>query len=315
MKKLTILTAAAMAVTISTMPLTANAAEITSSQNGGVKVITMKGSNLSDLMQSLPDNLKNCFPQITLPECNLPGFPGIPERPDCPENKPGTPENPDTPDNPEGSPETPDQPDNGNPDNPGGSPETPDVPDQGTPETPGQPDNGNPGTPDLPESPDDGTPDNPDNTPGTPGNPGTPDTPDTDNPGTEEPDDSVSSFAAQVVHLVNQERAKNGLSPVTMEKNITAAAQVRAVEIQTSFSHTRPDGSSFSTALKEQNVSYRGSGENIAWGQRSPKEVMDGWMNSPGHRANILNEKFTSIGVGYVQNANGTNYWTQLFTY
>lgn len=74
-------------------------------------------------------------------------------------------------------------------------------------------------------------------------------------------------------------------------------AQVRAVETKTLFSHTRPDGSSFSTALKEQGVSYRGAGENIAWGQKTSEQVMEGWMNSAGHRANILNEKYTSLGV------------------
>ena len=90
---------------------------------------------------------------------------------------------------------------------------------------------------------------------------------------------------------------------------------MRAKETEVSFSHTRPNGSSFSSALKEQGVSYQGAGENIAWGQKSPEAVMQGWMNSDGHRANILNEKFTKIGVGYYQNSQGTNYWTQLFTY
>lgn len=123
------------------------------------------------------------------------------------------------------------------------------------------------------------------------------------------------SYAEQVVKLVNAERAKNGLSPLTLDYSIESAALVRAKEIQNSFSHTRPDGRNFSSALKEQGVSYIGSGENIAWGQHSPEEVMKGWMNSPGHRANILNSRFTKIGVGHFQNSKGTNYWTQLFTY
>ena len=97
--------------------------------------------------------------------------------------------------------------------------------------------------------------------------------------------------------------------------SVQAAAQIRAKEIETSFSHTRPDGSSFSTALTQQGVTYRGSGENIAWGQKTPEQVMNGWMNSDGHRANILNKNYTTIGVGLYQNASGTNYWTQLFTY
>ena len=124
-----------------------------------------------------------------------------------------------------------------------------------------------------------------------------------------------SAYINRIVELVNEERAKEGLSPVTLDTKVTAAAQVRAKEIVTSFSHTRPNGTSFSTALKEQNVSYRGSGENIAWGQKSPEAVMNAWMNSSGHRANILNKNFTTIGVGYYQTANGTNHWAQLFTY
>ena len=100
-----------------------------------------------------------------------------------------------------------------------------------------------------------------------------------------------------------------------VDTNVEAAAQVRAKEITQSFSHTRPNGSQFSTALQEQGASYRGAGENIAWGQKSPEAVMRAWMNSDGHRANILNAKFTKIGVGYYQDVNGTNYWTQLYTY
>lgn len=159
-------------------------------------------------------------------------------------------------------------------------------------------------------------------------NPGTPDAPETNTPDTSTPGDSdvnvpnqpgtdaeELTFAHQVVKLVNEERAKAGLSALTIDVNVEAAAQVRANEIKQSFSHTRPNGSQFSTALKEQGVSYRGAGENIAWGQKSPEAVMQAWMNSDGHRANILNAQFTKIGVGYYQDANGTNYWTQLFTY
>lgn len=121
------------------------------------------------------------------------------------------------------------------------------------------------------------------------------------------------SYVDRVVELVNQERAKGGLKPLTVNRSAEAAALVRAKETEKSFSHTRPNGSSFSTALTEQGVSYRTAGENIAWGQRSPEQVMQGWMNSAGHRANIMNPKFTSIGVGYYRSASGTNYWTQLF--
>lgn len=130
----------------------------------------------------------------------------------------------------------------------------------------------------------------------------------------EETPDSQHAFIQEVVNLVNEERAKEGLAPLTIDTKVQAAAQVRAKECEQLFSHTRPDGSSFATALKEQNVSYRSAGENIAWGQRSPEAVMEAWMNSSGHRANIMNPNFTTIGVGYYENANGTDYWCQLFT-
>lgn len=189
------------------------------------------------------------------------------------------------------------------------------------PELPGMGQPGNPDTPDdnqpeNPDTPDDNQPENPDTPDGSlPENPDTPDNNQPGNPSVPDNDTENADFVQQVVNLVNQERAKAGLSPVTADTSIQAAAQVRAKEIEKSFSHTRPDGSSFSTALTQQGVTYRGSGENIAWGQKTPEQVMNGWMNSEGHRANILNKNFTKIGVGYHQNASGTNYWTQLFTY
>lgn len=131
-----------------------------------------------------------------------------------------------------------------------------------------------------------------------------------DQPGT---DGSQDAFANEVVRLVNEERAKAGLPALTVDRGAASAAQVRAKEIERSFSHTRPDGSSFNSALTEAGVNFRGAGENIAYGQNSPEKVMEGWMNSSGHRANILNSSYTSIGVGHYQNASGVNYWTQLF--
>lgn len=122
------------------------------------------------------------------------------------------------------------------------------------------------------------------------------------------------SAIAEVVSLVNAERAKAGLAPLTLNSEISKAAETRAGEIQTSFSHTRPGGKSFSTVLTEAGISYRASGENIAYGQSTASKVMSDWMNSSGHRANILNSSFTQIGVGHVKNASGTDYWVQLFT-
>ena len=140
--------------------------------------------------------------------------------------------------------------------------------------------------------------------PDQPGNPAP------DQPGT---DGSQDAFANEVVRLVNEERAKAGLPALTVDRGAASAAQVRAKEIERSFSHTRPDGSSFNSARTEAGVNFRGAGENIAYGQNSPEKVMEGWMNSSGHRANILNSSYTSIGVGHYQNTSGVNYWTQLF--
>ena len=80
------------------------------------------------------------------------------------------------------------------------------------------------------------------------------------------------------------------------------------------FSHTSPTYGSPFDLMKKYGISYRTAGENIAMGQTSPSQVMNGWMNSEGHRANILNSSFTKIGVGVVQNASGRYYWTQHFT-
>lgn len=125
--------------------------------------------------------------------------------------------------------------------------------------------------------------------------------------------EAPSSFAAQVIKLINAERAKEGLKPLAYDAAIEKAALVRAKEIQTSFSHTRPNGTGFITAMQETGVTYRRAGENIAWGQRTPEEVVKVWMNSPSHRANIMNANYGRIGVGHLTNAGGTSYWVQLF--
>ena len=135
-----------------------------------------------------------------------------------------------------------------------------------------------------------------------------------ENGSTDAEQEAAKSFVEQVVSLVNVERAKVGLPALTMSEDLNKAAQIRAKETVQSFSHTRPNGSSFSSVLKENGISYRGAGENIAWGQRTPEAVVKAWMNSEGHRANILNKNFTAIGVGYYLNGS-TPYWAQLFTY
>lgn len=123
----------------------------------------------------------------------------------------------------------------------------------------------------------------------------------------------TNSYAAEVLRLVNVERTKAGLSAYTTNKTITSAANKRAQEISVSFSHTRPNGSSFASVLKEYGLTYTAAGENIASGQKTPKDVVSAWMKSTGHRANILNKRFKKLGIGVYQK-NGKIDWTQEFT-
>ena len=166
------------------------------------------------------------------------------------------------------------------------------------------------GKPDVPDKPgDSGKPDVPDK----PGDSGKPDVPDKDKPDKPGQGTTQDAYAAQVVELVNEERAKAGLPALTVHTGAESAAMVRAKEIERSFSHTRPNGSSFYTALQEAGIRYQSAGENIAYGQTSPAQVMDSWMNSSGHRANILNSGYDSIAVAHYQNGAGVDYWVQLF--
>lgn len=161
----------------------------------------------------------------------------------------------------------------------------------------------------LPENKPETTPPSEDTTPPESKPETTPPSEDANTPENKPEADKELTFAEQVVELVNQERTKAGLNAVTLDQKIASAALVRAKEIETSFSHIRPNGSKFGTALTEQGVTFKSAGENIAWGQKSPEAVMQAWMNSEGHRANILNKNFTKIGVGYYQNAAGRNFW------
>ena len=145
--------------------------------------------------------------------------------------------------------------------------------------------------------------------------------PETQKPDTQPPAQDASTpeeLAAEVVRLVNVERAKEGLAPLGTYDSLTKAAQIRAPEIVTLFSHDRPDGTSCFTAM-DQTGAKKGAytwGENIAAGNATAAATVEQWMNSPGHRANILNAKFTHIGVGYQHSAGSTygHYWVQMFT-
>ena len=122
----------------------------------------------------------------------------------------------------------------------------------------------------------------------------------------------TSSAAQAVLAEVNAARAQNGLSALTLDANMNRAAAVRAAELAQSFSHTRPNGSRGLTALNEAGVSYRMAGENIASGQQTAQAVVSAWMNSSGHRANILSASFGRMGVGQAT-IGGRTYWVQLF--
>lgn len=118
--------------------------------------------------------------------------------------------------------------------------------------------------------------------------------------------DSYTEQCERVLELVNSYRAENGAEPLILYAPACSAAQTRAEEIEQVFSHKRPDGSDFYTALTETGISISKCGENIAYGYDSADEVVSDWMKSDGHRANILNPDYKYLGVG-VSNGN----WTQ----
>lgn len=155
-----------------------------------------------------------------------------------------------------------------------------------------------PESPDLPDAP---------VIPETPESPSVP-----DNDGDTGVSDSVSAYEQRVAELVNAERAKQGLNSLILNTELSNVARVKSQDMleNSYFSHTSPTYGSPFDMLKAFGISYSTAGENIAKGYSTPEAVVEGWMNSEGHRANILNGSFTKIGVGYVSNG---NYWTQMF--
>lgn len=125
-----------------------------------------------------------------------------------------------------------------------------------------------------------------------------------------------SDQADAVLQLVNAERSKNGLKPLTLSTKLTSIATMKSKDMADKgyFDHNSPTYGSPFEMLQKYGVHYKSAGENIAAGQRTPEEVMHSWMNSSGHRANILNPNFTELGVGYYQGGSYGVYWTQLFT-
>jgi len=127
---------------------------------------------------------------------------------------------------------------------------------------------------------------------------------------------ALSAYEAEVVRLVNAERARYGLKPLEVDFQLAKVARLKSEDMRDKgyFSHTSPTYGSPFQMMREFGITYRTAGENIAAGHRTPAQAMQGWMNSPGHRANILNANFTHIGVGYAEGGSYGHYWTQMFT-
>ncbi|WJE16480.1 CAP domain-containing protein [Halobacillus sp. ACCC02827] len=128
----------------------------------------------------------------------------------------------------------------------------------------------------------------------------------------EQASSEVSAFEKQVVELTNQEREKQGLAPLELDTELSAVAKDKSLDMQKNnyFSHNSPTYGSPFDMMKTYGIDYQTAGENIAMGQTSPEQVVQGWMNSEGHRKNIMNPNFTHIGVGHAEDG---NYWTQMF--
>ena len=125
-------------------------------------------------------------------------------------------------------------------------------------------------------------------------------------------DSTVTNYEKEVVRLVNEIRKQNGLRELTYDWQLSRVARIKSEDMRDNkyFSHTSPTYGSPFQMMKSFGITYRSAGENIARGQATPQAVVNAWMNSAGHRANILNPSFTRIGVGFA--ANG-RYWTQMF--
>ena len=126
------------------------------------------------------------------------------------------------------------------------------------------------------------------------------------------PTQEGAAVEQEVLRLVNVERANAGLSALQNDLELARVAEDKSQDMHDKgyFSHTSPTYGSPFDMMKNYGITYKSAGENIAQGQKTAAAVVDAWMNSEGHRANILNAKYTHMGVGYVKDG---NYWTQMF--
>lgn len=127
--------------------------------------------------------------------------------------------------------------------------------------------------------------------------------------------DSVKNLETEVVKLVNAERAKKGLQLLTQNWELSRVCRYKSQDMITKnyFDHQSPTYGSPFNMMESFGIRFSAGAENIAYGQSTPQVVMDSWMNSAGHRNNILSPSFTQIGVGAAKNSQGNLYWTQMF--
>lgn len=127
--------------------------------------------------------------------------------------------------------------------------------------------------------------------------------------------DTISSFEKEVIRLTNIERKKAGLPALAENPQLSKIARLKSQDMATKgyFSHQSPTYGSPFQMMQSFGLRFSSAGENIAYGQRTPQEVVNAWMNSPGHRANILSRSYSQIGVGLAKNSRGVYYWTQMF--
>ncbi|WP_250675189.1 CAP domain-containing protein [Paraclostridium ghonii] len=181
-----------------------------------------------------------------------------------------------------------------------------------------------PSTPDVDNNTPESKPDSkPENNPGSnennPSNPSednnTPESkPDVKPEEPSNPSGDFASFQKEVLDLVNNERTSRGLQPLKFNSELSKVATLKSQDMidNNYFDHTSPTYGSPFDMMKKFGISYTSAGENIAMGQKTPQEVMNAWMNSEGHRKNILNPNFTELGVGIASNGSSL-YWTQMF--
>ncbi|WP_410902420.1 SafA/ExsA family spore coat assembly protein [Priestia filamentosa] len=131
-----------------------------------------------------------------------------------------------------------------------------------------------------------------------------------------EKDATGQSYEEKVIALTNKERAKVGLPALKANWELSRVARYKAEDMRDNhyFDHNSPTYGSPFTMMKNFGIQYKSAGENIAAGQQTPEEVVAGWMNSPGHKANILNKDYNTIGVGYAKGGSYGTYWSQMFT-